>query len=53
MLLDKVYVKNVKYFVINLCEDFDVVIVYIGFFMVLKSVLGGYDGKGQWCLKGV
>lgn len=51
-LLDEAHVKNAKYFVINSREDFDAAIAHIGLPMVLKSALGGYDGKGQWRLKG-
>jgi len=50
-LLDKANVKNAKYYVINSREDFDAAIAHIGLPMVLKSTLGGYDGKGQWRLK--
>ncbi|CAH6880069.1 5-(carboxyamino)imidazole ribonucleotide synthase [Vibrio sp. 070316B] len=50
-LLDEANVKNAKYYVINSREDFDAAIVHVGLPMVLKSTLGGYDGKGQWRLK--
>jgi len=50
-LLDQAKVKNAKYSVINSREDFDAAIQYVGLPMVLKSTLGGYDGKGQWRLK--
>ncbi|WP_047049375.1 5-(carboxyamino)imidazole ribonucleotide synthase [Vibrio mexicanus] len=50
-LLDAAKVKNAKYAVINTREDFDKAIEYVGIPMVLKSALGGYDGKGQWRLK--
>jgi len=50
-LLDNVHVKNAKYFIINTRQDFDDAIKYIGVPMILKSALGGYDGKGQWRLK--
>ncbi|WP_411020327.1 ATP-grasp domain-containing protein, partial [Salmonella sp. ZJHZ21_0177] len=43
--------KNAKYYVINSREDFDAAIAHVGLPMVLKSTLGGYDGKGQWRLK--
>ncbi|QMV12865.1 5-(carboxyamino)imidazole ribonucleotide synthase [Vibrio spartinae] len=50
-LLDKASVKNAKYFVIKTRDDFDSAIRHVGIPMVLKSALGGYDGKGQWRLK--
>ncbi len=50
-LLDKAKVSNAKYYVINNREDFTAAIDHVGFPMVLKSTLGGYDGKGQWRLK--
>ncbi|WED21806.1 5-(carboxyamino)imidazole ribonucleotide synthase [Vibrio sp. JC009] len=50
-LLDKADVSNAKYFVINNEEDFKAAIEHVGIPMVLKSTLGGYDGKGQWRLK--
>jgi 5-(carboxyamino)imidazole ribonucleotide synthase len=50
-LLDQAGVKNAKYAVINSREDFDHAINHVGLPMVLKSTLGGYDGKGQWRLK--
>ncbi|WP_375751959.1 5-(carboxyamino)imidazole ribonucleotide synthase [Vibrio sp. HN007] len=50
-LLDKAGVANAKYHVINSYEDFHAAIEYVGVPMVLKSTLGGYDGKGQWRLK--
>lgn len=50
-LLDNAGVRNAKYHVINTREDFDQAIKYVGIPMVLKSALGGYDGKGQWRLK--
>ncbi|KGY11514.1 phosphoribosylaminoimidazole carboxylase [Vibrio tubiashii] len=50
-LLDDADVRNAKYFVINTREDFNRAIEYVGIPMVLKSALGGYDGKGQWRLK--
>ncbi|WP_261903342.1 5-(carboxyamino)imidazole ribonucleotide synthase [Vibrio fortis] len=50
-LLDQAGVKNAKYAVINAREDFDQAISHVGLPMVLKSTLGGYDGKGQWRLK--
>lgn len=50
-LLDSAGVRNANYFVINTREDFDNAIEHVGIPMVLKSALGGYDGKGQWRLK--
>ncbi|MEZ9229458.1 5-(carboxyamino)imidazole ribonucleotide synthase [Vibrio amylolyticus] len=50
-LLDSAGVKNAKYYIINTREDFDAAIAHVKLPMVLKSALGGYDGKGQWRLK--
>ncbi|MDG3086726.1 5-(carboxyamino)imidazole ribonucleotide synthase [Vibrio hannami] len=50
-LLDKAGVANAKYHVINSYEDFQAAVEHVGIPMVLKSTLGGYDGKGQWRLK--
>lgn len=50
-LLDNAGVKNAKYAVISSREDFTKAIEHVGMPMVLKSALGGYDGKGQWRLK--
>ncbi|HAS64248.1 MAG TPA: 5-(carboxyamino)imidazole ribonucleotide synthase [Vibrio sp.] len=50
-LLDKAGVRNANYAVIETREDFDRAIAKVGIPMVLKSALGGYDGKGQWRLK--
>ncbi|MGF1726445.1 5-(carboxyamino)imidazole ribonucleotide synthase [Photobacterium nomapromontoriensis] len=50
-LLDRAGVRNAKYHLINNREDLDLAIANIGLPMVLKSALGGYDGKGQWRLK--
>ncbi|WP_194437289.1 5-(carboxyamino)imidazole ribonucleotide synthase [Vibrio fluminensis] len=50
-LLDNAGVRNAKYAVINTREDFTHAIEHVGIPMVLKSALGGYDGKGQWRLK--
>ena len=50
-LLDNSGVKNATYYVINSRADFDAAIQHVGIPMVLKSALGGYDGKGQWRLK--
>ncbi|MDR9827097.1 5-(carboxyamino)imidazole ribonucleotide synthase [Vibrio sp. FNV 38] len=52
-LLDNARVKNAKYAVINTRQDFEQAIESVGIPMVLKSALGGYDGKGQWRLKSV
>ncbi|OIQ25059.1 5-(carboxyamino)imidazole ribonucleotide synthase [uncultured Vibrio sp.] len=50
-LLDSAHVKNANYYIINTREDFDAAITHVKLPMVLKSALGGYDGKGQWRLK--
>ncbi|EGU33378.1 5-(carboxyamino)imidazole ribonucleotide synthase [Vibrio scophthalmi] len=50
-LLDNAGVRNANYAVINTYEDFLAAIEHVGLPMVLKSALGGYDGKGQWRLK--
>ena len=50
-LLDKAEVKNANYAVITTREEFNLALEKIGTPMVLKSALGGYDGKGQWRLK--
>ncbi len=50
-LLDNASVRNAKYYVIETREDFERAINHVGIPMVLKSALGGYDGKGQWRLK--
>ncbi|NIY84510.1 5-(carboxyamino)imidazole ribonucleotide synthase [Vibrio hepatarius] len=50
-LLDDAGVRNAKYYVIQTREDLDLAIEHVGIPMVLKSALGGYDGKGQWRLK--
>ncbi|MGY3568364.1 5-(carboxyamino)imidazole ribonucleotide synthase [Vibrio paucivorans] len=52
-LLDAAEVKNAKYAVIQTRADFDAAIESVGIPMVLKSALGGYDGKGQWRLKDI
>ncbi|MGO1298345.1 MAG: 5-(carboxyamino)imidazole ribonucleotide synthase [Vibrio sp.] len=49
-LLDNARVKNATYAIINTRADFDQAINTVGIPMVLKSALGGYDGKGQWRL---
>ena len=50
-LLDTAGVRNAKYAVITQRADFDAAIAEVGVPMVLKTALGGYDGKGQWRLK--
>lgn len=50
-LLDRAGVANAKYQIINTRDDLDHAIETVGIPMVLKSALGGYDGKGQWRLK--
>ncbi|ANN27956.1 TPA: 5-(carboxyamino)imidazole ribonucleotide synthase [Vibrio vulnificus] len=50
-LLDHAGVRNANYYVIETREDFNKAIEHVGIPMVLKSALGGYDGKGQWRLK--
>lgn len=50
-LLDDAGVANAKYAVITNRAEFDAAITYVGLPMVLKTALGGYDGKGQWRLK--
>ena len=52
-LLDNAGVKNAKYAVIETRADFEAAIETVGIPMVLKSALGGYDGKGQWRLKSI
>lgn len=49
-LLDDASVRNAKYYVIQTRDDFDRAVEHVGTPMVLKSALGGYDGKGQWRL---
>ncbi|SHO54295.1 5-(carboxyamino)imidazole ribonucleotide synthase [Vibrio quintilis] len=50
-ILDKSGVKSAKYYVIKTRDDFDHAIRHVGIPMVLKTALGGYDGKGQWRLQ--
>ncbi|EOU2464477.1 5-(carboxyamino)imidazole ribonucleotide synthase [Vibrio navarrensis] len=50
-LLDNAGARNANYCVIETREDFSRAIEHVGVPMVLKSALGGYDGKGQWRLK--
>ncbi|MBD1577307.1 MULTISPECIES: 5-(carboxyamino)imidazole ribonucleotide synthase [Vibrio] len=50
-LLDNANVANAKYAIITNRSEFDDAITYVGLPMVLKTALGGYDGKGQWRLK--
>lgn len=50
-LLDRAQVANARYTMIRSRDDLTSAIAEIGLPMVLKSALGGYDGKGQWRLK--
>ncbi|MCG7584450.1 5-(carboxyamino)imidazole ribonucleotide synthase [Photobacterium sp. OFAV2-7] len=50
-LLDRAGVANAKYQLVNTRDDLERAIDTVGLPMVLKSALGGYDGKGQWRLK--
>lgn len=50
-LLDDANVANARYSIITNRAEFDAAIAYVGVPMVLKTALGGYDGKGQWRLK--
>lgn len=50
-LLDNAGVTNAKYHVISDKQDFLDAVETVGIPMVLKTALGGYDGKGQWRLK--
>ncbi|WP_087023571.1 5-(carboxyamino)imidazole ribonucleotide synthase [Thaumasiovibrio subtropicus] len=50
-LLDRAGVANAKYRLVGSRQDLDEAIRHVGLPMVLKSALGGYDGKGQWRLK--
>ncbi len=50
-LLDRAGVANAKYHLVSSRQDLDDAISHIGLPLVLKSALGGYDGKGQWRLK--
>ncbi|WP_413113650.1 5-(carboxyamino)imidazole ribonucleotide synthase [Thaumasiovibrio sp. DFM-14] len=50
-LLDRANVANAKYQVIAARQDLIEAAESIGLPLVLKSALGGYDGKGQWRLK--
>lgn len=52
-LLEQADVRNAPYHVINTREDLDEAITKIGLPIVLKSALGGYDGKGQWRLTNI
>ena len=49
-LLDDAKAANAKYAIIEKRADLDAAIEFIGIPMVLKTALGGYDGKGQWRL---
>ncbi|QUJ67534.1 5-(carboxyamino)imidazole ribonucleotide synthase [Photobacterium sp. GJ3] len=50
-LLDQAGVANARYQLINAETDLVAASQHIGLPLVLKSSLGGYDGKGQWRLK--
>lgn len=50
-LLDNAGVANAPYHIVTSRAELDAAIAKIGLPMVLKSALGGYDGKGQWRLK--
>lgn len=50
-LLDRAQVANARYSLIRTLDDLNAAVADIGLPMVLKSALGGYDGKGQWRLK--
>lgn len=50
-LLDRANASNAHYAIINNYEEAKAAIIEVGLPMVLKSALGGYDGKGQWRLK--
>ncbi|KJG21973.1 phosphoribosylaminoimidazole carboxylase [Photobacterium iliopiscarium] len=50
-LLDLAKVANAPHHIINTRTDLDAAITTLGLPMVLKTALGGYDGKGQWRLK--
>ncbi|CAM3890225.1 N5-carboxyaminoimidazole ribonucleotide synthase [Vibrio aerogenes CECT 7868] len=49
-ILDESGVESAKYYVIETKDDFEKAIQHVGIPMVLKTALGGYDGKGQWRL---
>lgn len=50
-LLDAANVQNAPYAIITQRADLEAAIESIGLPLVLKTALGGYDGKGQWRLK--
>lgn len=50
-LLDDAKVSNAPYALINTKQDFEQAIESLGLPLVLKTALGGYDGKGQWRIK--
>ncbi|MDP5255641.1 MULTISPECIES: 5-(carboxyamino)imidazole ribonucleotide synthase [unclassified Vibrio] len=50
-LLDQAGVKNAPYRHIETFADLELAIESLGLPLVLKSALGGYDGKGQWRIK--
>lgn len=47
-LLDQAKVNNAPYYFIEKESDFELALNHVGLPMVLKTALGGYDGKGQW-----
>ncbi|HIF9387316.1 TPA: 5-(carboxyamino)imidazole ribonucleotide synthase [Photobacterium damselae] len=49
-LLDNAQVASAPYHIIHNQDDLISAITAIGLPLVLKSTLGGYDGKGQWRL---
>lgn len=50
-LLEKAGINNAPCHIIKERHDFESAIEKIGFPMILKSALDGYDGKGQWRLQ--
>ena len=50
-LLDQAQVSNADFRIITNYEAFNQCIKQIGLPLVLKTALGGYDGKGQWQVK--
>ncbi|WP_332399165.1 5-(carboxyamino)imidazole ribonucleotide synthase [Vibrio metschnikovii] len=50
-LLKQAAVNSAQYAIVQSRDDLLTAIKAIGLPMVLKSTLGGYDGKGQWRLK--
>ena len=49
-LLDETNVPNARHSIIETRQDFDRAIDHLGLPLILKTALGGYDGKGQWRL---